>query len=92
MRRHQGFPRPVKARKSKSKVIVMLMMFFNIQGIAHFEFLSQGQTVYQTVYKDILQHLVRSLRDKRQSRWEAHTWMFHHDNALHSFEYLSVSH
>ena len=34
-----GSPRPMKARKSKSKVKVMLIVFFNIQGTVHFEFL-----------------------------------------------------
>ena len=59
-----GSPRPVKARKSKSKVKVML--------IVHFEFLPQSQTVNQTIYKEILQHLVRSVCDKRWSLWESH--------------------
>ena len=74
-------PRPVKARKSKSKVKMMLIVFFDIQGIVHFEFLPQGQTVNQTVYKEILPRLVRSVRDKRRSLWEAYTWTLHHDNA-----------
>ena len=38
-----GFPRPVKARKSKSKVKVMLIVFFDIQVIVYFEFLPQDQ-------------------------------------------------
>ena len=59
----------------------MLIMFFNIQGIVHFEFLPQGQTVNQTIYKEILQHLVRSVCDKRWGLWEAHAWALHHDNA-----------
>ena len=59
----------------------MLIVFFNIQGIVHFKFLPQGQTVNQTVYKEILRRLVRSVRDKRRSLWEAHAWTLHHDNA-----------
>ena len=70
-----------KARKSKSKVKVMLIVFFDIQGIVHFEFLPQGQTVNQTFYKEILRRLVRSVRDKRRSLWEANAWALHHDNA-----------
>ena len=73
--------KPVKARKSKLKIKVMLIVFFNIQGIVHFEFLPQGQTVNQTVCKKILQLLVRSVRDDRRSFWEANAWAFHHDNA-----------
>ena len=76
-----GSPRPKKARKSKSKVKVMLIVFFDNQGIVHFEFLPQGQTVNQTVYKKILWHLVRSVHEKRQSLWEANAWVLHHDNA-----------
>ena len=53
-------------RMSKSKVKVMLITFFAIKGIVHFEFLPQGQTVNQYVYKEILRHLMRSVRDKRR--------------------------
>ena len=60
-------PRPMKARKSKSKIKVMLIVFFDIQGNVHFEFLSQGQTMNQTVYEEILRRLVRSVHDKSQS-------------------------
>ena len=38
MRGRCGSSRPVKAKKSKVKVI--LIVFFDIQGIVHFEFLS----------------------------------------------------
>ena len=74
-------PRSVKARKSKSKVKVMPIVFFDIQGIVHFEFLPQGQTVSQTIYKEFLHHLIRSVHDKRQSFWEANAWTLHYDNA-----------
>ena len=35
----------------------------------------------QTVYKEILRCLVRSVRDKIRSLWEAHAWTLHHNNA-----------
>ena len=51
------------------------------KDIVHFEFLPQSQTVNQTVYKDILRRLMRQVRDKRWSFWEAHAWRLHHINA-----------
>ena len=54
----------------------MLIVFFDIQGIVHFEFPPQGQTVY----KEILRHLITSVHDKKQSLWEAHTSTLHHNN------------
>ena len=39
--------------------------FFNVHGIVHAEFLPQGQTINQQVYKNILRRLMRSLREKR---------------------------
>ena len=76
-----GSPRSIKARKSKSKVKAVLIVFFNMQGIIHFEFFPQGQKVNQTVYKEILRRFVRSVCEKRQSLWEPHAWALHYDNA-----------
>ena len=73
-------PRPKKARMSKSKVKVMLIAFFDIKGIVHFEFLPQDQTVNRYVYKKILRRLMRSVRDKRRDLGENNTWVLHHDN------------
>ena len=74
-------PRPKKARLFKSKIKVMLIVFFDVHGIVHLEFLPQGQTINQNVYKDILQHLMCSVREKRRELWETKSWLLHHDNA-----------
>ena len=47
-------PRPKKARLFKSKIKVMLIVFFNVHKIVHLEFLPQNQTIKQNIYKDIL--------------------------------------
>ena len=74
-------PRPKKARLFKSKIKVMLIVFFDVHGIVHLEFLPQGQTINQNVYKDILRRLMRSVREKRRELWETKSWLLHHDNA-----------
>ena len=59
----------------------MLIVFFDVHGIVHLEFLPQGQTINQNVYKDILRRLMRSVREKRREFWETKSWLLHHDNA-----------
>ena len=76
-----GSPRPQKARQSRSKIKLLLIAFFDIRGIVHAEFLPQGQTVNQHVYKEILRRLFRSVREKRRDLWLDSSWMLHHDNA-----------
>ena len=70
-----------KARVFKSKTKVMLIAFFDVHGIVHAEFLSQGQTINQHVYKNILRRLMCSVREKRRELWETRSWLLHHDNA-----------
>ena len=64
--------RPKKARVFKSKTNVMLIAFFDVHGIVHAEFLPQGQTINQHVYKNILRRLMRSLREKRNCGKRGH--------------------
>ena len=70
-------PRPKKARQLRSKIKLMLIALFDGRGIVHMEFLPQGQTVNQHVYKEILRRLLRSVCEKRHELWQdnapAHT-------------------
>ena len=45
------------------------------------EFLPQGQTINQHVYKNILRRLMRSVRENRRELWKTRSWLFHNDNA-----------
>ena len=76
-----GSPRPKKAKMSKSKMKLMFIAFFDISGIVHMEFLPQGTTVSQHVYKEILRRLIVSVRTKRRDQYENNDWLLHHDNA-----------
>jgi len=55
--------------------------FFDVYAIVHAEFLPQGQSINQHVYKNILQRLMRSVREKRRELLEMRSWLLHHDNA-----------
>ena len=74
-------PRQKKARQSQSKVKLMLIAFFDVRGIVHMEFLLQGQTINQHVYKEILRCLLCSVLKKRRELWQDNSWLLHHDNA-----------
>ena len=83
----------VQAKMSMSKVKVMLIAFSDVRGIVHKEFLPQGQTINQHIYKDILRRLMRSVCEKRQELWDEKSWVLYHDNApshnaLSTWEFL----
>ena len=59
----------------------MLIVFCDVHEIIHPKFLLQGQIINQNVYKDILQHLMCSVWEKRRQLWETKSWLLHHDNA-----------
>ena len=74
-------PRLKKARQLRSKIKLMLIVFFGARGIVHMEFLPQGQTANQHVYKEILWRLLRSVREKMHKLWKDNAWLLHQDNA-----------
>ena len=67
-----------KVRQSKSKMKVMLVVFY-MSGIIHMESIPEGQIMNQHEYKRILWCL---LCDKRWELWENNLWLLHHDNML----------
>ena len=48
----------------------MLIVFFYVHEIVHAEFLPLGQTSNHHVYKNILQRVMCSVREKRRELWE----------------------
>jgi hypothetical protein len=55
-------PRPKKVRQVKSKVKSMLIIFFDISGIVHKEFVLAVQTVCCAYYCDVLRPLHENVR------------------------------
>ena len=74
-------PRPKKARQVRSKIKVLLTVFFDDSGVVHHEYLPEGSTVNQTYYIEVLKHLRDAIRWKRPELWRSGDWFFHHDNA-----------
>ena len=80
-RKSPGSPRPKKARQSRSQVKVMLIVFFDINGVVQHEYIPKGQTVNQHVYKEVIIHLQDAIRRKRPELWSSGDYYLHHDNA-----------
>jgi hypothetical protein len=79
--RSPSSPRPKKARQVRSNVKTMLMVFFDIQGLVHCEFVPAGQTVNQHYYKEVLLRLREKVRRQRSQLFQSGRWLLHHDNA-----------
>lgn len=79
--RAKNEPKPKKPRQSKSKIKVMLTVFFDIRGVVHSEFLPEGQTVNKEYYLGVMRRLRENVRRKRPDLWRNNSWILHHDNA-----------
>ena len=71
-------PRPKKLRRSKSRVKTILLPFFDIRGIVHYEFVPTGQTVNQDYYLEVLERLHEKVRWKRLELFANNSWILHH--------------
>ena len=74
-------PRPKKARQVRSATKTMLIIFFDIRGIVHHEFVPPKRTVNSELYCDVLRRLKKAVRRKRPDLWDNRSWLLHHDNA-----------
>ena len=59
----------------------MLLAFFYIRGIVHYEFVPTGQPVNQVYYLEVLERLREKVRQKRPEFCASNSWILHHDNA-----------
>ena len=57
-------PKAKKARQVRSNVKIMLISFFDVNGIEHKEFVPSGQTVNQQFYLKMLKRLHVSVQEK----------------------------
>ncbi|UYV68186.1 hypothetical protein LAZ67_5003296 [Cordylochernes scorpioides] len=71
--------RPKKARMSKSRIKTMIIVFFDIRGIVHCEFVPRGKAVNSAFYLEVLRRLKRRIARVRTDIKD--TVKLHHDNA-----------
>ena len=73
--------RPKKACRVRSNIKSMLIIFWDIRGIVHKEFVPPGQTVNGKFYCEVLRRLRKNVRRKLPEMWKNRNWLLHHDNA-----------
>ena len=78
--RSTGTPPSKKVRRQPLTTKTMIILFFNVRGIVHYEFVLQGQTVNQEVYISILMRMRKALR-RRPDLWASGQWTLLLDNA-----------
>ena len=79
--KHPGSPRTKKARKSRSKIKTMLIIFFEIRGVIHHEYVPAGRTVNAKFKVEVLKRLREHVRRARPELWAENAWILHQDNA-----------
>ena len=62
--RLKGEAKPKRHRQSRSKIMVMLTVFFDYRGVVHYEFLPTGQTINKEYYLSVMRHLREAIRKK----------------------------
>jgi len=67
---------------------VMLVVFFDWQGVIPYGFVPRGQTVNEEFYVAFLKCLREALRRKRPQLWTNQSWVLHHDNATAHSSFL----
>jgi transposase len=72
----------------RSQVKVMLTVFFDSEGVVHYEFLPQGRTVKKEYYLQVMQRLREAGRKKRPDAWRENRWMLQRDNATSHSSFL----
>ncbi|XP_011631491.1 histone-lysine N-methyltransferase SETMAR-like [Pogonomyrmex barbatus] len=67
--RAKGEARPKRSCQSRSKIKVLLTVFFDYHGVVHYEFLPPGQIVNKEYYLSVMRHLREVIRFKRPDLW-----------------------
>jgi hypothetical protein len=77
----QNSPRPKKPQMSKSEIKTILICFFDIRGIIHFEFVSEWTTINQTFDVKVMKRFIDVVSHKQGELWRDCSLILHHNNA-----------
>jgi hypothetical protein len=78
-----------KARQVKSKGKNIIVIFFDVKGIVHKEFILAGQIVCSAYCCDVLRQLGEIVRRLRPELWRQKNWLLHYDNAPSDASFFS---
>ena len=73
-----------KTRQVCRNVKSLLIVFCDIQGIVHKEFVPPDQTVNGKFYCEVLKRLREGSRHKCPDKWNKNNWLLHHDVPTHT--------
>ena len=79
--KHAGYPRPKKARQSKSTHKLLMIPFFDSTGMIYMHLVCTGQTVNKEYYVEVLREFRKRFHRKRSALFKSGQWHFHQDNA-----------
>jgi hypothetical protein len=79
--KHSSSPRPQNAQWVRSKVKMLLTVFFDYNEIVYHSYVPEGQTINKEYYLEVIRHLRDAVRHKRLDLWASRNWQLHHDNA-----------
>ena len=57
------------------------IIFFDCEGVVHYEFAARGQKINKEYYVEVLKRLRDAVRRKRPCFWSSGDWLLHDDNA-----------
>jgi len=75
------FPTTKKVPSVQIKSQSNVADFFDIRGIVHYEFVTNGQTVNQVYNLEVLERLREKVRQERPDLFASNSWILYHDNA-----------
>ncbi len=72
---------PPKPRSNLAEQCVMLVAFFDKEGVVHREFIPRGLGIGGHIYQGILQRLHQSIRRRCPQKFATNQWILQHDGA-----------